>query len=105
MERGREGYLAHSKSCCTVFAAMSQHIPEIVTAAIQPFHLQETFKVASYDDTIMMRTKQKAMQNHIKKMQLLFEEADTSADGKIDLDACWQKELEFCVSFIVYFLI
>jgi len=50
-------------------------------------HLQETFKVASYDDTIMMRTKQKAMQNHIKKMQLLFEEADTSADGKIDLDA------------------
>lgn len=66
--------------------------------------MQETFKVASYDvtwlcwplygihflatvqgeklrfffsckDTIMMRTKQKAMQNHIKKMQLLFEEA------------------------------
>eukprot|EP00435_Cladocopium_sp_Y103_P047066 s894_g13.t1 len=48
--------------------------------------MQETFKVASYDDTIMMRTKQKAMQNHIKKMQLLFEEADTSEDGKIDLD-------------------
>lgn len=42
--------------------------------------------MASYDDTIMMRTKQKAMQNHIKKMQLLFEEADTSEDGKIDLD-------------------
>mmetsp|Transcript_37803 Transcript_37803/g.77410 ORF Transcript_37803/g.77410 Transcript_37803/m.77410 type:complete len:147 (+) Transcript_37803:2-442(+) len=32
-----------------------------------------------------MRTKQKAMENHIRKMQLLFEEADTSEDGRIDL--------------------
>ena len=38
--------------------------------------------MASYDDTIMMRTKQKAMQNHIKKMQLLFEEADTSEEAR-----------------------
>lgn len=66
-------------------------------------HLQETFKVASYDDTIMMRTKQKAMQNHIKKMQLLFEEADTSADGKIDLDA-WllAKKRMFALLFYIF---
>ncbi|CAK8991314.1 unnamed protein product [Durusdinium trenchii] len=57
-----------------------------VIGVINGVLMQETFKVASYDDTIMMRTKQKAMQNHIKKMQLLFEEADTSEDGKIDLD-------------------
>ena len=66
-------------------------------------HYQETFKVASYDDTIMMRTKQKAMQNHIKKMQLLFEEADTSADGKIDLDA-WllAKNRMFALLFYIF---
>eukprot|EP00438_Fugacium_kawagutii_P008705 Skav236565 [mRNA] locus=scaffold1066:482436:484876:- [translate_table: standard] len=57
-----------------------------VIGVINGVLMQETFKVASYDDTIMMRTKQKAMQNHIKKMQLLFEEADTSEDGRIDLD-------------------
>eukprot|EP00434_Breviolum_minutum_P033127 symbB.v1.2.029312.t1/scaffold3193.1/size61566/7 len=57
-----------------------------VIGVINGVLMQETFKVASYDDTIMMRTKQKAMQNHIRKMQMLFEEADTSADGKIDLD-------------------
>lgn len=68
-------------------------------------HYQETFKVASYDDTIMMRTKQKAMQNHIKKMQLLFEEADTSADGKIDLDAWLLAKSRMFAFFIAYFLI
>lgn len=56
-----------------------------VIGVINGVLMQETFKVASYDDTIMMRTKQKAMQNHIRKMQLLFEEADTSEDGRIDL--------------------
>ncbi|CAJ1366095.1 unnamed protein product [Effrenium voratum] len=56
-----------------------------VIGVINGVLMQETFKVASYDDTIMMRTKQKAMRNHIKKMQLLFDEADTSEDGKIDL--------------------
>ncbi|CAE6919010.1 SCN8A [Symbiodinium sp. CCMP2592] len=56
-----------------------------VIGVINGVLMQETFKVASYDDTIMMRTKQKAMENHIRKMQLLFEEADTSEDGRIDL--------------------
>eukprot|EP00439_Symbiodinium_sp_Y106_P026506 s624_g3.t1 len=51
-----------------------------VIGVINGVLMQETFK-----DTIMMRTKQKAMENHIRKMQLLFEEADTSEDGRIDL--------------------
>jgi len=46
--------------------------------------LHETFKVASSDDELMLVQKQRATNNHVKKMERLFKEADTSCDGLID---------------------
>jgi hypothetical protein len=47
--------------------------------------LQETFKVASTDDRIMVRQKEKATNMHAKKMHLLFRSADSSGNGLLDL--------------------
>jgi hypothetical protein len=47
--------------------------------------MQETFKVASTDDRIMVRQKEKAVNMHAKKMHLLFRSADSSGNGKLDL--------------------
>merc|ERR1712061_39441 len=43
--------------------------------------LHETFKVAATDDDIMIMEKVRQTKKHVKKMQLLFEEADDSGDG------------------------
>jgi len=47
--------------------------------------MQETFKVASSDDKIMMRTKERERKLHRKKMAKLFKAADASGDGKLDI--------------------
>lgn len=48
--------------------------------------MQETFKVASQDDRIMIRQKERASKAHAAKMKRFFDQTDTSGDGKIDLD-------------------
>eukprot|EP00440_Ansanella_granifera_P002203 gb/GFBE01002384.1/.p1 GENE.gb/GFBE01002384.1/~~gb/GFBE01002384.1/.p1 ORF type:complete len:553 (+),score=115.54 gb/GFBE01002384.1/:1-1659(+) len=48
--------------------------------------MQETFKVASTDDRIMVRQKQRMVNTHTRKMKMFFDRADTSGDGTIDLD-------------------
>ncbi|CAE7241336.1 SCN11A [Symbiodinium sp. CCMP2592] len=53
---------------------------------INAVFMQETFKVASSDDNVMMRQKERDLRLHTKKMKTLFEAADESGDGVIDLD-------------------
>jgi len=55
-----------------------------VIKVITGVFLHETFKVASMDDTIMMRTQQNAVQTYSKKMHTLFVHGDSSGDGYID---------------------
>lgn len=57
-----------------------------VVGVINGVLMQETFKVAHMDDNVMVREKQRAMRAHLAKMSLLFEEADTSGDGRLDLE-------------------
>eukprot|EP00435_Cladocopium_sp_Y103_P051045 s169_g15.t1 len=68
-----------------------------VVGVINGVVMQETFKVAHMDDTVMVREtfgedsggspgKQRAMRAHLAKMSLLFDEADTSGDGRLDLE-------------------
>jgi hypothetical protein len=56
-----------------------------VVGVINGVFMQETFKVASSDDVIMVRQKAKAMQRHRKNMQELFNGLDNSGDGKVNL--------------------
>jgi len=53
---------------------------------INAVFIQETFKVAASDDTVMMRQKERDRRLHTKKMQTLFEAADESGDGVIDME-------------------
>lgn len=48
--------------------------------------MQETFKVASQDDRIMIRQKERSQKAHAAKMKRFFNQTDTSGDGSIDLD-------------------
>eukprot|EP00931_Biecheleriopsis_adriatica_P030328 TRINITY_DN17887_c0_g1_i3.p1 TRINITY_DN17887_c0_g1~~TRINITY_DN17887_c0_g1_i3.p1 ORF type:complete len:250 (-),score=58.38 TRINITY_DN17887_c0_g1_i3:36-785(-) len=57
-----------------------------VIGVINGVFMQETFKVASTDDKIMMRQKERERSLHIKKMSMLFKHADTSGDGVLDID-------------------
>ena len=40
------------------------------------------------DDTVMVREKQRAMRTHVSKMSALFHDADTSGDGRLDIEEC-----------------
>jgi len=57
-----------------------------VIGVINGVFIQETFKVASSDDDIMVRSKRKAMSMHRKRMNLLFQILDESGDGRINFD-------------------
>ncbi|CAE7307718.1 Scn11a, partial [Symbiodinium microadriaticum] len=57
-----------------------------VVGVINAVLMQETFKVAYLDDTVMVREKMRTMRAHVAKMSELFHEADTSGDGKLDLN-------------------
>merc|ERR1712156_1203768 len=57
-----------------------------VLSVITSVFIQETFKVATIDDKIMIMTKERARKTHIRKISALFEHADTNGDGGIDID-------------------
>jgi len=57
-----------------------------VVGVINGVFMQETFKVASTDDRIMVRQKQMAIKTHEHKMINLFEKADSSGDGCLDYE-------------------
>ncbi|OLQ15377.1 hypothetical protein AK812_SmicGene449 [Symbiodinium microadriaticum] len=72
-----------------------------VIGVINAVLMQETFKVAYLDDTVMVREKVKAMRHHVAKMSELFHGADTSRDGKLDLEdifRMWLAAMELDVS-------
>lgn len=54
-----------------------------VVGVINGVFMQEAFKVASTDDHIMVRTKQRAMELHIKQMEKFFHHADVDKSGVI----------------------
>lgn len=55
-----------------------------VVIVVTGVFLHETFKVASSDDELMLVQKQRQTKSHVRKMERLFKEADTSCDGLID---------------------
>ncbi|CAJ1401320.1 unnamed protein product [Effrenium voratum] len=55
-----------------------------VIKVITGVFLTETMKVASMDDSIMLKTKERAVRLHKDKMRRLFEHADLDASGSID---------------------
>lgn len=57
-----------------------------VIAVINGIFIQETFKVAACDDTLMLMQKERAMLMHLKKMEKLFRAADNNVDGIVDKD-------------------
>lgn len=57
-----------------------------VIGVINGVFMQETFKVASSDNTIMVRTKEKASKAHLKKMTEFFSSLDDSQDGRVSVD-------------------
>jgi hypothetical protein len=59
-----------------------------VVGVINGVFMQETFKVASMDDSIAMRQKARENKTHLEKMKRLFAVADAGGDDKI-----WPSEL------------
>ncbi|CAJ1336444.1 unnamed protein product [Effrenium voratum] len=57
-----------------------------VIGVINGVFMQETFKVAGSDDKIMMRQRERERKLHTKKMKVLFEHADESGDGILDIE-------------------
>merc|ERR1712087_108840 len=56
-----------------------------VIGVINGVFIQETFKVAATDDTLMIRQREQQVKVHSRKMQRLFRAADASGDGLLDL--------------------
>jgi len=61
-----------------------------VIGIVNGIFVQETFKVASVDNSVMVRQTIRRQKIHCDKMRRLFEEADTNADGRIDV-AEWEE--------------
>eukprot|EP00930_Biecheleria_cincta_P021024 TRINITY_DN1566_c0_g2_i1.p1 TRINITY_DN1566_c0_g2~~TRINITY_DN1566_c0_g2_i1.p1 ORF type:complete len:633 (-),score=119.26 TRINITY_DN1566_c0_g2_i1:125-2023(-) len=55
-----------------------------VVGVVNGVFMQETFKVASSDDRIMLQQKQRDIKKHTKKMQFFLQSADSSGDGVVD---------------------
>lgn len=55
-----------------------------VIGVINGVFMQETMNVASSDDQLMMRQRERAQRLHTKKMEALFALADESGDGLLD---------------------
>jgi hypothetical protein len=55
-----------------------------VIGVINGVFIQETFKVATTDDQLMIRQREQQMKTHAYKMRRLFEAADGSGDGLLD---------------------
>jgi hypothetical protein len=57
-----------------------------VVGVVNGVFMQQTFKVADMDDTIMVRKKQRQMKAHKRKMRRLFDAADEDKDGTLNLE-------------------
>ncbi|OLQ12306.1 hypothetical protein AK812_SmicGene3784 [Symbiodinium microadriaticum] len=57
-----------------------------VIKVITGVFLTETMKVASMDDSIMLKSKERAVRLHKEKMGRLFQHADLDGDGGIDCE-------------------
>eukprot|EP00419_Tripos_fusus_P011229 CAMPEP_0172664186 /NCGR_PEP_ID=MMETSP1074-20121228/6418_1 /TAXON_ID=2916 /ORGANISM="Ceratium fusus, Strain PA161109" /LENGTH=189 /DNA_ID=CAMNT_0013480291 /DNA_START=664 /DNA_END=1233 /DNA_ORIENTATION=- len=57
-----------------------------VVSVITSVFIQETFKVATIDDRIMMMSKARAAQTHLRKLVALFGHTDANGDGFVDQD-------------------
>jgi len=55
-----------------------------VVSVLTGVFIQETFKVATSDDQIMLNNKRRAMKEHTTKMTNLFKYADNDGDGSLD---------------------
>jgi len=55
-----------------------------VVSVITGVFIQETFKVSTMDDTIMMIQKERATKLHAQKMKVLFDQADKDGDKHLD---------------------
>merc|ERR1712129_96422 len=55
-----------------------------VVSVITGVFIQETFKVATSDDQIMLNNKRRAMKEHERKMKQLFKHADHDGDDTLD---------------------
>jgi Ca2+-binding EF-hand superfamily protein len=55
--------------------------------------IQETFKVATTDDKIMLMQKERAVRTHTKKMKALFAYADQDGSGELDREE-WKAVVE-----------
>merc|ERR1719502_1995877 len=55
-----------------------------VVSVIMGVFIQETFKVSTTDDHIMMIQKERDIKTHTRKMRALLEHADASGDGQLD---------------------
>jgi hypothetical protein len=57
-----------------------------IIGVINGVFIQETFKVASTDDNLMIYQKERAVRLHNQKMRRLFHAADETGDGLLDLE-------------------
>jgi voltage-gated sodium channel len=69
------------------FVAHKLTIGFAVIGVINGVFMQETFKAASSDDSIMMRQKEREIKMYTEKMSRLFFAADESGHGHIDIEA------------------
>jgi Ca2+-binding EF-hand superfamily protein len=68
------------------FIAHKLTIGFAIIGVINGVFMQETFRVASTDDRIMVRQRERDLKVHTAKMSKLFSAADSSGDGEIDLE-------------------
>jgi len=57
-----------------------------VVSVITGVFIQETFKVATSDDQIMLNNKERTSREHERKMNILFKHADGDGNGNLDLE-------------------
>merc|ERR1719223_2026621 len=57
-----------------------------VVTVISGVFIQETFKVATTDDKIMLMQKERSAKTHRQKMMSLFEHADVDFDGSLTIE-------------------
>lgn len=68
------------------FIAHKLTIGFAVIGVINGVFIQETFKVATTDDQLMIRQRERMVKTHAQKMERLFEAADGSGDGLVDVE-------------------
>eukprot|EP00913_Durusdinium_trenchii_P020203 g18982.t1 len=85
----RQEVFAYFGTCSRAILSMFELLVTIgfaVIGVINGVFMQETFKVAGSDDKIMMRQRERERKLHTKKMKVLFEHADESGDGILDME-------------------